>query len=104
VDELIATASTMPTIAEIRRTVMERKTDLPTAVEAWISVCERGREIHELTREVAQLFGGTWGIRTSEEPDITRTQFIKTFEAARERRLRELNTAHFRRRRRQTAA
>jgi hypothetical protein len=100
VDELIATAVVLPTVAEVRRTVLEETTDLPTAVEAWLSLAERGHEIHELTREVGQLFGDTWGIRTSEEPGITRTQFLKAYEAARERRLRELNTSQFRRRRR----
>lgn len=103
IGELIAHSPSLPAVAEVRRGVIEREVSLPTGIEAWVSLNERGQEIHELTREVAQLFGGTWGIRTSGEPGITRTQFLKAFEAARERRLRERNVSRLRGRKKRAA-
>jgi hypothetical protein len=100
IGELIADSQQLPTVAEIRRMLVERDEELPTAAEAWISISERGHEAHDLAKEVARLFGGTWNIRTSAEPGITRAQFSKAYEATRERALREANSARFRARRR----
>jgi hypothetical protein len=95
--ELIAHSTSMPTVADIRRVVIEEEMQLPDGMQAWISVSERGHELHELAREVATAFGGVWNIRTSEEPDITRAQFLKAYEAAREKRLRAENAQRFQR-------
>jgi hypothetical protein len=75
---------------------MEDEFSLPTAEEAWNSMTDPDLEIHDLTREVAKFFGGSWGIKTTPEPEITRTQFTKSFEAARERYLRKANGERFR--------
>jgi hypothetical protein len=95
---LIASSMTLPTVAEVRRLVIEEEHEVPTAAEAWISINERGAELHELAQEVAKSFGGVYNIRTSEEPRIVRAQFLKAYEEVRERHLRELNAASYRRR------
>ncbi len=97
VDEMIAVSVELPTIAEIRRRVVEEGMDLPDPMDAWRMVSERGSEIHELVKEVVELFGGLWNIRTSESPDITRAQFLKAYDAAREKRLRAANAQRFQR-------
>lgn len=94
---LIASSITLPTVAEVRRLVLESQFDVPTAEQAWISVNERGNQLHDLTKEVVRSFGGVYNIRTAEEPSIIRAQFLKAYEAARERHLRALNTESYRR-------
>lgn len=97
VADFIASSPDLPAIAEIRRAVMEEIVPVPTPLEAWVSLTERDGELHDVTRNVAKLFGGTWGVRTSSEPHITRAHFLKVYEAERERWLRRENAAHFRR-------
>jgi hypothetical protein len=93
---LIASATSLPTVAEIRRMVVEEEHPVPTAAEAWISVNQRGAKMHELAKEVAHSFGGVYNIRTSDEPRIVRAQFLKSYEEVRERHLRALNAASYR--------
>lgn len=97
IEDLIASSAVLPTIAEIRHAAMEETVGVPTALGAWVSLMEREGELHDLTKQVVKLFGGTWGIRTSAEPSITRAHFLKVYEAERERWLRRENAAHFRR-------
>jgi hypothetical protein len=96
IEALIASSTTLPSIAEVRRLVLEAQHQVPTATEAWVSVNERGSELHELTREVVLTFGGVYNIRTSDEPRIMRAQFLKTYEEFRERHLRTLNATSYR--------
>lgn len=96
IDALIMSSTTLPSIAEIRRLVLEAQHRVPTATEAWVSVNERGAELHTLTREVVLTFGGGYNIRTSDEPRIMRAQFLKTYEEFRERHLRALNATSYR--------
>ena len=94
VDVLIADATIFPTIAEIRRTVVDSELHLPTPLEAWKSVSARGEEIHPLTKEICDLFGGTFTIRNADEPTIMRAQFLKAYSERREETLRRANVAH----------
>ncbi len=104
IDLLIGSSMTLPTIGEIRRLVVEHQFGIPTAEEAWVSVNDRDVEIHDLTREVVRSFGGSFNIRTAEEPGIMRAQFLKAFDATRERYMRDANSASYRGRRDARAA
>jgi hypothetical protein len=93
VDGLIASSPTFPTVAEIRNAVAEEVLAIPTAHEAYASIFDRDRaaEIHELTRRVADLFGGFYNLRTSDSPSITRAQFLKTYTELRDEQIRSAN-------------
>jgi hypothetical protein len=102
VDDLILDSSTLPTIAEIRRMVIEKDVDLPTALEAWASIVGKrsGAEPTEpapLVREVCNLFGGSYTIRNSDQPTIMRAQFLKAYAERRDEELRRQNVGRFRR-------
>jgi hypothetical protein len=81
VDELIATAMRLPTISRIRRNVIEPKLGFPTAEEAWIAVQGHESGVHELVSRTAYLMGGSFNIRTSADPELTRVRFAKVYEA-----------------------
>jgi len=83
VDDLIATMSKLPTVARIRRTVIEPTLDLPSAEEAWIAVQSRQSDTHELVQRAAFLMGGSFNIRTSSDPELTRVRFAKVYEELR---------------------
>ena len=93
IEDAISTSVTMPRIGAIRRRVIEEEMVLPTAAEAWTAANERGVELHELAREARNLLGGAWAIRTSDNPGVTRAQYLKIFEELRERALLEANRA-----------
>jgi hypothetical protein len=82
VEELEATWGRLPTIFRIRDAVISPTLNLPTAEEAWDVVQRRG-DRHELIGHVVNLFGGDWNIRTSADPELTRTRFIKAYEEQR---------------------
>jgi hypothetical protein len=94
VDDLIATSTTFPTIAEIRNLVAEATLKLPTAEQAYASIMDRKGEIHDLARRVADIFGGFYNLRTSENPSITRSQFLKTYSEIRADEIRKANLTH----------
>src|SRR6266699_2988140 len=77
IDELIATVMKLPTVSRIRRTVIEPSLDIPTADEAWTAIQMHEPELHELVAHVARLIGGTYNIRTSADPELTRVRFAK---------------------------
>ena len=56
--DLIRTSSRLPTIADIRRRIAEVELGLPTPLEAYHSIFERGAGRHPLARCVADLFRG----------------------------------------------
>ena len=101
-DELILDSAAFPTIAEIRRRVIEQDVGLPTALEAWASIVatqgsgESGA-VAPLVREVCNLFGGSYTIRNSDQPTIMRAQFLKAYAERRDEELRRHNVARFRR-------
>lgn len=92
-EDLIATSLAMPTIAAIRRQVINEELQLPTAAEAWVAISDstRTEELHDLAKEARELLGGSWAIRTSDQPSITRAQYLKIYEELRERTLRDAN-------------
>jgi hypothetical protein len=93
IEALIATSTMLPTIAAIRRHVVEEELELPTAAEAWIAVNDRARsdELHDLAKEARELLGGSWAIRTSDTPHATRSQFLRIYDELRERALLDAN-------------
>jgi hypothetical protein len=96
VDELIATSTTFPTIAEVRNLVAEAMLELPTPEQAYASIMERKDEVHDLTRRVGEIFGGFYNLRTSESPSITRAQFLKTYGEIRSEEIRKANLTQLR--------
>jgi hypothetical protein len=96
VDELIATSTTFPTIAEIRNLVAQAVLQLPTPEQAYASIMDRQGDIHDLTRRVADIFGGFYNVRTSDNPSITRAQFLKAYAELRTEAIRKANLGHLR--------
>jgi hypothetical protein len=80
IDELIATTMRLPTISRVRRAVIEPGLGIPTADEAWLAIQTHERDLHELVQHVARLLGGSFNIRTSDDPELTRTRFVKTYD------------------------
>jgi DNA-binding protein Fis len=99
VDLAIATEVELPTIGQIRRTVIGRRLALPSALEAYSSVVDPDKETDPLARRVANLFGGTFNIKNADNPGVIRSQFMKTYDEFREDELREANLASLRGRR-----
>lgn len=96
IEELIATSVEFPRIAELRRPIVEAAAGIPEPAEAYRSLSEPGGDVHELAREVRDLMGGVWAFKTSENPSITRAQFLKLYGEKREELLRSANVTHFR--------
>jgi hypothetical protein len=103
VDELIATTMRLPTISRIRRNVIEPKLGLPTAEEAWVAVQAHSPDMHELVRRTANLMGGSFNIRTSSDPELTRVRFAKVYDALNRREIDRALTATLRAGRMRTA-
>lgn len=80
VDDLIATTMRMPSVSRIRRAAIEPSLNFPTTEEAWVAVQGREKDLHDLVRRAAQLLGGTYNIRTSEDPELTRVRFAKVYD------------------------
>jgi len=93
IEKLISVSTKMPTIAAIRRRVIEEEFELPTAAEAWVAINDttRKEELHELAKKARELLGGSWAIRTSNNPTVTRAQYFKVFEELRDKALHEAN-------------
>lgn len=83
VDSLIMTAGKLPTIGKIRRTVIEPLLDLPTAEEAWVAIQSRQQGMNPLVARAATLMGGSYNLRTSSDPELTRVRFAKVYEELR---------------------
>jgi hypothetical protein len=83
VADLVRTSSRLPTIADVRRRLAEVALGLPSPLEAYHSLFEPGAELHPLTRYAAEIFGGTFTIRTSDAPAATRRQFLDFYEELR---------------------
>jgi hypothetical protein len=88
VSDLIRSSSRLPTIADIRRRLAEVQLALPSGLEAYHSLFEPRAELHPLTRYVAEIFGGTYNIRTSDAPAATRKQFLEFYEDLRDEAVR----------------
>jgi hypothetical protein len=86
--DLVRTSSRLPTIADVRRRLAEATLGLPSALEAYRSLFEPGAELHPLTRYAAEIFGGTYNIRTSDAPAATRRQFLDFYEQLRDEAVR----------------
>lgn len=86
VEDMIAVSPKLPTIASVRRRVLEGELELPTAAEAWMAINDphRQKELHALAKEARDLIGGAWAVKTSENPSITRSQYLRIFDDLRE--------------------
>jgi hypothetical protein len=89
VDEHIASSPWFPSVAEIRERVAERASGLPHGAAAYdlaVAVCEkRGAlaDLPEAVRRALDHVGGTWALRTTEDPGVLRAQFLKAYDAYR---------------------
>lgn len=83
IDTLIMTSGKLPTIGKIRRAVIEPLLDLPTAEEAWVAIQSRQPDLNPLAARAATLMGGSFNIRTSDDPELTRVRFAKVYDELR---------------------
>ena len=88
VTALVKESRFLPTIAEIREVVAEHKLALPSATEAWEEARARSFGTWDdprnaIVSRAMQLMGGTYAIKTSENPSITQAQFLKHYSAMR---------------------
>lgn len=104
IEELEATWGKLPTIYRIRDAVITPMLDLPSADEAWDQVQRRKPDRHELVTKVVNLFGGDYNIRTSDDPELTRTRFTRTYEEHRRKTASQALTATLRGQRMQQAS
>jgi hypothetical protein len=99
VDALILDSEEFPTIAAIRRQVIEAEVTIPTGIEAYARIFDRSADaadMHPFVKHVVKVFGGSYSIRNHENPSIIRAQFLKTYDDLREQELRRANVAHWR--------
>jgi len=96
VENLIASSIELPTIAEIRAAVVNAELQLPTPLEAWRAASTKGSDLHPLVRDVCDLFGGTYNIRSAEQPTIMRAQFLKAYTERRDEVLRDASVTRLR--------
>jgi hypothetical protein len=96
----IACATDFPRIGDIRSRIFEQELALPLPLDAWRSVVDRHGELHPLAAEVASRLGGTFSIRTHDQPSIVRAQFLAAYGERRDEERRRANVASFRGRRR----
>jgi hypothetical protein len=99
VDALILDSAEFPTIAAIRRQVIEAEATIPTAIEAYGRIFDRDAEpadMHPFVKHVVKVFGGSYSIKSHENPSIIRAQFLKTYDELREKELRRANVDHWR--------
>jgi hypothetical protein len=99
VDDLIATVMALPTVSRIRRAVIEPTLEYPTAEEAWNAVQTRTKDLHELVARAAVLLGGSFNIRTSDDPELTRVRFAKVYDGLRRKAVDDALSAGLRARR-----
>jgi hypothetical protein len=95
-DEITASSTRFPTIADIRRPIIEAAIGIPTPEEAYASIFEKG-ELYPLVKVVRDRLGGPYAFRAADEPGLLRHNFLKAYEEARERELRDANARSFRR-------
>jgi hypothetical protein len=76
----IKTSRFFPTVAEIREQVAETNLALPGPIEAWNQACDSDPgERAPLVTEALRSIGGSWAVRTSENPIAIRAQFLKFY-------------------------
>jgi hypothetical protein len=83
VDDLIVTTMRLPTISRIRRAVIEPILDIPSTEEAWVALQSRASDVHPLVSRAARLMGGSFNLRTSSDPELTRVRFAKVYDELR---------------------
>ena len=83
IDNLIATTMKLPSISRVRRSVIEPTLELPTTEEAWVALQSRAEDVHPLVRRAATLMGGSFNLRTSSDPELTRVRFAKVYDEMR---------------------
>lgn len=99
VDELVATSTWFPTVAEIRGVVAERKLGLPGPMEAFALAMEIATEVdkhYDLPEDVRwavcramSTVGGSWSMRASQSPDTLRAQYGRAYEEIRDALIRD---------------
>lgn len=93
VDEWVATERFFPTISEIREVAAMRRLNAPAPAEAWLQ-CHGGQAPkHPLALKALQAIGGQWAVRTSENPEFLRRDFVDTYTALVQSAVREQTVA-----------
>lgn len=103
VGEWIAMEPNPPTIADLRNKCALKVLAIPTALEAW-QVIEsiyihntsnvNLRDMPSIVREALKSIGGGGLVQRSDQPSITRSQYLKAYESLTDQRARELNVNH----------
>lgn len=95
--ELCGSCEWPPSIAQIRKAALNLsrgELSQPSSWEAWERVSKlcSGNEIQlsKIESRTLEVIGGTWSVKHSENPDITRSQFLKAYTEFLDRHDREL--------------
>jgi hypothetical protein len=89
---LLAESKYLPSIAEIREEVAEAILDLPSPEQAWSMVSDPGTKgkLPTLVLSALQEIGGRHTVRASEQPYLTRKQFMEIYGSRRRLAVREI--------------
>lgn len=90
VSALVSRSEWLPSIAEIRRQVVEASLALPRAAAAWelIQTVEGRRDAPEVVRRALALVGGPYALRSTTNPSVLAGQFRKAYDELREDEIR----------------
>jgi hypothetical protein len=96
--EHVATNRMFPSVAEIRTLVAERSLGLPTPATAWelaehASDVGGSKALPAPVRRALQYVGGNWAVRTTESPEILRSQFLKAYAEFRQEAIADVQIA-----------
>lgn len=83
IKRIVRRSEWLPSIAEIRREVVEARLQLPSAAEAWSMVLNVATvnwlDVPEIVRDSITVFGGRQAILQSEKATWTRAQFLRDY-------------------------
>lgn len=77
---LIRTSRFFPTIAEVRTAWAEHELGVPSAGAAWEQASNRWPVTNPVVRRALELVGGSYAIRTSENPVAIRAHFMRVYD------------------------
>lgn len=94
IEDQIATSKWCPTIAEIRRAVMEQRLSLPDAERAWDEVSRRSKLLamhqepppwsHPALKDAVRRIGGMYAVGNARDGVKVRASFLKAYAEERE--------------------
>lgn len=85
IDRLTSRSAFLPTVAEIRREVVEARLALPNVSEAWnIATTGSLRDAPAAIRQATEFVGGRWQMLHDDRPAVIRAQFREEYQRLRE--------------------